>query len=193
VKHVIYIPGLSSEKSIHNQKRLMFRWPRNIRIHTFEPRWDEKEDHNHKYARLVNIVHEIDIMPDDILIVIGVSAGGSLAVRLLYDNKRIDHAFLVSGKLKGSGRIGQWYRDNTPALLACVKISEELLDHPRQIADRTVVVRPLKDNLIPIEDMLVDGAKTKKVFAHHHTVGIVIALLTTLPKLIRKANHRVKN
>jgi pimeloyl-ACP methyl ester carboxylesterase len=147
--------------------------------------WDTDELYEAKYERLTEFAKGIELGVDDDLIVIAISAGGSLAVRYLYENPHIQEAILIAGKLKGWRSIGTSYQKRAPALLESVKQSENLLGEPNAIAADVLVVRGLWDGVVPIKDMYIEGADTKILPTIGHTTSIAFALLYYLPRLLR--------
>ena len=98
-----------------------------------------------------------------------------------------DPVFTVVGKLKGSIRIGRDYRDRAPALLECVRASEAIIEkHSEELAPKTAILRQLFDGVVPLKDMVVDGARRKRFLLLGHTVTIVFALFFYFPSVLKE-------
>ena len=182
MQHILYIPGLGDNSSLTKQRFLLSLWNKNkVIIHFFDPKWhDESETYAQKYSRLIELGSRLRPGEDD-LIVIGVSAGGSLAVRYIAENETVTRAYLVCGKLKGSSKIGKPYQERAPALLESVQASESLLlDISESSSAKITVIRPLLDGIVPLEDMLVPGSKRVRLFTIGHTISIVYVLIVYL-------------
>ena len=64
----------------------MFFWPKDYQIALFESNWASNETADEKYIRLKAFALKMHQKDSDQLTIIGVSAGGSLAVRYAYEN-----------------------------------------------------------------------------------------------------------
>ena len=170
------------------QKKLIARWPSEYcKTYVFDPEWSTQENYEDKYKRLRTFADKVIVKNDEEFIVIGASAGGPLAVRYVFDHARVDKAFLLVGKLKGSIRIGRDYRDRAPALLECVRASEAIIEkHSEELAPKTAILRQLFDGVVPLKDMVVDGARRKRFLLLGHTVTIVFALFFYFPSVLKE-------
>lgn len=188
VKQIIYIPGLGKQRSLKWQKAAMLFWPKlDTKIHVFESNWYSKELFDDKYQRLERFVADSNIKKSDELIIIGVSAGGPLAVVYAHNHPGFKKAFFIAGKLRRPGVIGRLYRLAAPALLDVVTSSEAILNtHPDVFKDRSVVIQPKRDRLIAKKDMLVPGSKLYRIPFAGHSSGIMLSLLFGMPFLLRR-------
>ncbi len=184
--NILYIPGLGSEESLNKQRRLMFFWPDDSEITIFEPNWASSESAEEKYIRLKEFALHLQQKGRDPITLVGVSAGGSLAIRYAYENPNFYHLYLLSAKIKGSGSIGPAFQKRASALLQSVIISEKLLEKNSVIASETTSLRPIFDDVVPTKDMVVAGSKKIILPAIGHTFGIVVALLAYMPRLLKK-------
>lgn len=165
------------------QKKLLSLWDQNkVTSHVYDARWhNNEESYDQKYKRLVDFASRVNTSEQGELIVIGVSAGGSLAVRYIAEHETVARAYLVCGKLKGSSKIGKPYQDRAPALLDSVRASESLLlNISKSSSAKITVIRPLLDGIVPLEDMLVPGSKRVRLFTIGHTISIVYVLIVYL-------------
>lgn len=189
MKHVIYIPGLGSTKTEKREKQAMALWPKSIRIHYFPSRWSTEETADDKFKRLKDWFAALPIEEGDSRIVVAISAGGSLATRFVYEHD-VARIYFVSCKIKGAASIGASYRESSPALVEMVEASETLLNQPQHIANKTTIVRPLFDTVIPMRDMNINSAKRhRRLPAVGHVSGIALALLCYFPFSLRRGRH----
>jgi pimeloyl-ACP methyl ester carboxylesterase len=159
----------------------------------FDSMWDTDESYTAKYSRLMDFCEEIELGVDEELTVIGVSAGGSLAIRYLHENPDVDKAYLVAGKLRGSKSIGENYQKRSPALLESVRISEGLLATRNGIGADTTVMRALFDNIVPLNDMLIENARRIRIPIIGHTFSIGLALILYFPRLLKSEHRHLTN
>lgn len=178
MKHnkTLLIPGLGDEESLYIVKKF---WKlRNRNLDTFDTRWATKENADDKFNRLCEFYESIDSKKVELICI---SAGGSLATQLLARYPEITKAIFISTKVKGSTRIGKSFQKRAPALLESVRASEIALQSADDYHNKVTIYRPLIDNIVPVKDMLVAGAKTKRVIAIGHTFGIGMALIFNIP------------
>lgn len=187
--HILYIPGIGDDKALRLQMKPINRWPKkDIKVHVFRSDWHKKESTEAKYKRLQSLFSDILKQQHATMSVMGVSAGGPLAVRLCHDNiQKIHQIYLLVGKLRGSLGIGEAYQQKAPALKTCVAISEELLKkNNNDFSSKTTILWPLFDTLIPLDDMKVSGARYKRLPVIGHSIAIGYALYVTMPQLLRR-------
>jgi pimeloyl-ACP methyl ester carboxylesterase len=183
LKHILYIPGLGDNGSLNSQRMMLSLWStKKGKIHFFDPKWhDADENYDQKYERLVELGSRLKLGENDQLIVIGISAGGSLAVRYVLENDSVYSAYLVCAKLTGPSAIGRAYQDRSPALLQSVQHSDRLLSGAvHKNSAKITTLRPLIDGIVPLHDMLVPGSKRVRMLTIGHTVSIVYSLLVDL-------------
>ena len=179
MRTILYLPGLGSEKSLKIQRWYLKLRTKNQKLVFFEPKWHSDESYKNKWKRLTKIISQLD--PHSIHVV-GVSAGGSLLVRVMSEYEEIKSATCISGKVTNSAGIGQDYRKSAPALFDSVLASENTIKTDNTHTKKITIFRPFFDNVVPLQDMLVPGAKTKRIFAFGHASGIAIALIFKFPK-----------
>lgn len=179
---IIYIPGLGSGP-LSRLERKVIQWLGRTRpIIFFESQWHQSESYADKYRRLHNFANEQTDANQ--LIAVGISAGASLAVRLLKDGIATQ-VHSVSGALKGAENIGQAYQTRAVALYDSVKQSESIIRSGAIDAANVTIYKPLIDGVIRMKNMTLQGAEQVRLPVVGHPLGIIVAVLLYIPRLAR--------
>lgn len=181
MKQLLYLPGLGNDTVTQRQFRYLAWWGKLHRTHVtcFDPHWHDSESYTDKWQRLIDI---LKALPHDELTIIGVSAGGSLAIRALDLYPNTKRVTTVCAKLQGAQSIGTNYRLHAPALHDAVRVSEEIILSGKLPSQKIVTYRSLYDPIVPLKDSVVPGAKKKRLIVIGHTLAIVMYLALYLPK-----------
>lgn len=172
---ILVIPGLGD---IHATDWIINRWKTEDRhVSLFDPQWETSEAYEDKFNRLLSFYDESEFETK----LVAISAGGSLAVRLLKERPVVVSAAFVSCKVKGSSSIGPKFQKRAPALMEAVKHSESVLSQGISFDGKCTIYRPLFDNIVPINDMLVGECRRRRIPIVGHAAGIGAALLFYLP------------
>jgi hypothetical protein len=181
--NTLYIPGLGGKRSILLQRAWVrglnvFRSPEE-KISFFDPRWETDELYTDKYERLQHFYEQIG-RPSSVW---AISAGASLAVRLCVEISDDPSLHLVCGKIFGSEKIGQGYRNRAPAFTESVEQSERLAEQLSPASALCYVPKDDADGVIETVDMTLDGAQTVALPRLRHARAIGYALVRYLPRI----------
>lgn len=177
MRQILYIPGLGDAKPTG---WIVKRWQNSSRkVTIFDTKWSTKETHLQKYTRLKKMYHSISNQGE--VQIVAISAGGSLATKLLSEFPEIKSAKLISCKLKDTTSIGSNFQKLAPALIESVAASERALKSVENYQHKITVYRPLIEWLVPLGDMIAGDSKTKRIPAIGHAMGIGIALIFYAP------------
>lgn len=178
----VYVPGLGSDESLNIQRSIINRWQsKNKKVLFVNPKWQNgSEDLNSKIQRLLNKIKvEMNSGVEKVCLV-GSSAGGSMAINL-YDKLKGNadtYCVLISSKLLNPQRIGNEYRKLNPFFVESVEKCEKLILVMNN-SDKSKILSmiPLYDGVIPLGDMKISGASSKRLFVLGHTISIGYAIL----------------
>lgn len=181
MKQLLYIPGLGDDTVTQRQFRYIAWWGKlhHADVTCFDPKWHDIESYTNKWQRLDDMLREL---PHDELTIIGVSAGGSLAMRALEMYPNTKRVITVCAKLQGAQSIGTNYRLRAPALHDAVRVSEKIILSGKLPSQKIVTYRSLYDPIVPLKDSVVPGAKKKRLIVIGHALAIVMYLALYLPK-----------
>ena len=184
--NIIVIPGLGDEQSSGYAKRIVHRWEKaDTEVIWFDSRWYANETFKAKFKRLLS-TYDHAAKQDGNVSVVSYSAGGALMVSLLAERKLSGRAVVIAGKMKNAGGIGPHYQQQNPALKDAVEQSEQKLNSLKTPAEKITCLRPFFDNLVPVGDMLIPGARVKTVPMILHSLSIGFALFFMATGELRK-------
>ncbi len=177
---IVVVPGLDDGK--YNILGLVSRiWNSDqVQIYPLPVGWRNGASYKRKLATLLELVDELLATGDPVAIV-GISAGASLALNAYTLRPRL----LGMANLCGTLRFGlappasltrrAWavpaYHDS---VLACEVTQEKLTVEQRR---RVLIMKPLRDGIVPLATMTLRGAKEHRVVGVNHSQSIVTALL----------------
>ncbi len=161
---------------------------RNVTVEFLPMRWESKETYEQKLAR---IDQAIDRAGNKRVVVIGESAGGSMAV-CVYARRAADlHKVLtICGKNNSPETVGQRYFDTYPvyrAVMDGLAASLEQLDDTQRHA--FVSIHPLYDHVVPVRETLLPGCRRIRLWVAGHLFVISLALTILSPVVIRAAKR----
>ena len=173
---VLYIPGVGDRENGGLQRRYigLLNLFRRRKIVYFEALWGSGESYADKFARLLKVYEESG-SPS---IIYGISAGASLAVCLgsKYRSTRLP---LVAGKVQGADSVGPRYFKRYVALIESVRASEQAVNDLR--GSKVTCYQPKSDDVVPLADMVVPGARVVRLPVNGHIAAIVYANFRHLP------------
>lgn len=174
----LYIPGVGGARADSIQQsyiRFLNIFKRRKTAY-FLADWMSGETYDDKFARLVSQYEKLGSPP----VIFGVSAGASLAVVLAARKQEARTVHLVCGKVLGANKIGPNYSSRYTALIDSVTASQDY-GQAGLINKNVTCYRPLFDEVVELEDMVVTGARLKRLPIVRHTPAIVYSWLRYLP------------
>lgn len=180
--HVIIGPGMDGR--IDGLKFLTKRWhvKYNLSPEVVPVIWKDDERVEPKLRRITNLIDNF-VDKEDMVSLIGCSASGSLMLNAFVERRDVVHrvinldGFVRPGNVKG-------YRSFEERSAKSVAFRESVLRfeklEPRlTLNDRKKIltVRPLFDELVPPETVVIQGASNKQIPSVEHVLSIALGLV----------------
>lgn len=181
--HILYLSGFGDK---HDAKRLralkLWRF-RNATNELVPMRWEGKETFEQKIAK---IDQAIDRAAGKQIVIIGESAGGSMAVHMYARRPELYKVMTICGKNSHPETVGEDYYRRSPAFRTSM---ERLNDSIDQLSDkqrqRFVSIHPFYDSVVPVRETLLPGCKRVRLWSVGHSLTIALALTIYSPLVVR--------
>lgn len=186
--HILYISGFGNRYELL-RLRILKRWHyRDVTVELVPMRWTGKESFEQKIAR---IDRAIDRAVGKRIVIIGESAGGSMAVHMYA--RRPDDFYKVMGlcgKASHPETVGERYFERSPAFRTSM---ERLNDSIAQLSNKQkrefVSIHPLYDPVVLIPQTLLSGCRQVRFLSFGHLFSIFLALTIFSPLVVRTAKR----
>lgn len=181
-QNLVYLTGVGGEKITARQERYATWRGRKLgwNVLFFDSKWTSNEPLEQKLRRLDDSIHSLEKKNTTIL---AVSAGATELVYLFHKYPELKRGITFAGAAQGSKTIGEKYRKRAPELQSAQQLSESIIsDNPSQFADRITVYRPIWDEVVARENMLIGSAKLKTTPMIGHVASIATALVLQFPR-----------
>lgn len=196
----LYINGLGNGQTKLHGKLAVWWWRRaGVELHHAHVNWFDGASAEAKINDTAAQASEL-LKKYDALVLIGSSAGGSLALNSFYrlrdENVR---AVIAHGRLKE----GKLPRNSRNSLVNRAGASQSFFDNVKLAEDRTVpaldqedkkrllVLTQLTDMVVPMHCMVIEGVLKHRSFAFGHSGGFLAHLLADRNLIIRFANQKL--
>lgn len=185
--HIIYIPGFGGK---YDNFRLwaIKKWKYFGASAEFLPmKWGQGT----LEQKLAAIDDAIDRASDKRVVLVGESAGGSMVIHTMARRgDTIYKAMTVCGKNGHPEKVGQIFYDRSSAFKESMELIVESASAltSKQKAE-FVSIHPLYDELIPREDMLLEGCRQVRLLSIGHLFSIILALTVYAPVVIFAAKR----
>lgn len=184
--HILYLPGFNG--AIDGLRLRVLKWwrYRGVTIELVPMRWENKETFEQKVAR---IDQAVDRARGKRVVIIGESAGGSMAVHM-YARRPDDlyRVMTVCGKNAHPETVGEEYYRHFPAFRPSMELLNEsvakLSDGQRR---NFVSIHPLYDGVVPVRDTLLPDCRQVRLWTIGHLLTNIAALTVLSPLVIRAA------
>lgn len=185
---IIFVPGLGD----NNQFWLFEWWWKKdwSEVLTFKTEWKSEESFENKLERLNKLIEEKS--KNKKVVLIGISAGGSLIVNAYYKNPdKIEKVITVCSRLrkgKMNGFSGFVARTKGYTAFAESVIRAEENEKSLQAEDRNKIMAVralLGDELVPADTSTIDKATNITVLTTEHNISITLSL-TVFSDRLRK-------
>ncbi len=175
--YIIYVPGLGDHRA--KAQRLAVRLWRLYGVRgVFEPvHWSDGKPFEPKLQSLLDRIDELSMAGYTVSLV-AASAGASAAL-VAYERRKhqLTGIVCICGKINHIEAVNPEYYRKNPAfkesLAALARVLPNLSAQDRQ---RILCLRPLYDELVPVEDAVLSGASTKTLPVAGHAIGIGYAI-----------------
>jgi hypothetical protein len=176
---------------INGLKFLTRSWPEryNLFPEVTEIVWRDAEGLESKLNKVTNLIDNL-IKNGNIISLIGCSASGSLMLNAFIERKDVVQkvinldGFLRPGKAKGYRSFGERSAQSRAFRESVLRF--ERLEPELTLVDRKKIltVRPLFDELVPPETVVVEGALNKQILMVEHVLSIATALIVYDPVIM---------
>lgn len=184
--HILYLSGFGTGYDRH-RLRLLKKWRfKGVSVELVPLRWEGKESFEQKLAR---IDQAIDRVRDKRVVLLGESAGGSMAVHM-YARRPDDFykVMTVCGKNSHPETVGESYYRRSPAFRTAmerlVEATELLTKEQRQAF---VSIHPWHDAVVPVRETMLADCKRVRLWSIGHLTTIFLALTIYAPIVARQA------
>jgi len=186
--HILYISGLGD-----NYDRLRLRclnwWKfKNVTVELVPMRW-ESGTFEQKLARIDTAINRAKGKK---VVVIGESAGGSMAVHT-YARRGgdVDKVMTLCGKNTHPEKVSERYYVHHPSFRESMNQLNASLD---SLTDKQrsqfVSIHPLYDPTVPVDETLLPGCKSVRLWSVGHLSTILLALTILSPIIVRVARKK---
>ena len=186
--HILYLPGFGQKNDTLRLKSLKLWRHANVTTELLPMRWESNETYEQKVVR---IDQAIDRTKGKQIVLIGESAGGSMAV-CMYARRPDDlsKVMTICGKNNHPETVGEEYYKTYPVYRTVMMELAGALD---QLSDEQhesfVSIHPFYDPIVPVRDTLLPGCKRVRLWAAGHAFVISLALTVFSPIVIRAAKR----
>ena len=172
----IYLSGLGDRFDV--MRRIMLAvWRLRGRDVVLAPmRWGEAdESYEHKQQR---ILRKIRAKRGKDVVLIGESAGGAMAIRMLADYPNdVARVVTICGYNHTASGIHDFHRSMHPAFVKTVEANDQSSAQIRQYAKLITAIFAPRDNVVAPKYSQIDGAAERRVPGRLHQLVIVLTVL----------------
>ena len=176
--HLLYLPGLNDQLSLHKKlaSLLPLLWrPHGVTIHVVPMFWENGEHFLIKQTRILTMVDSL-LKDKQLVSIMGQSAGGSAAGTIFFARKnRIQRYINITGRLRSGIQVSPSLADvarNSVAFSESV-IQFEKVEPKFTTSDRKrmMTIRPFWDEVVPAATVAILGATNIVAPFPEHVVG----------------------
>lgn len=182
--HILYLSGFGNKHDAKRLRALKLWHFKNVTTELVPMRWEGKETFEQKIAR---IDQAIDRAAGKQIIIIGESAGGSMAVHM-YARRPEDlfRVMTICGKNSHPETVGEHYYRRSPAFRTSMERLNDSIDQLSDEQKRTFIsFHPFYDSVVPVRETLLPGCKRVRLWSVGHWLTIALALTVYSPVVIK--------
>lgn len=174
--HYLYLSGMGDRFDPARKLMLAYWRLRGRSIHLVPMRWrDVGETYEQKEQRIREAIH---LRSEGRVVLVGESAGGSMAIRILLDHPElIARVVTVCGFNHTASGVGGFYRKYTPAFYEVVKANDASEKAMHQEASRIKTVFASHDMVVYPKYSRVKGAEEVSIRGRLHLFAIMRIVL----------------
>lgn len=187
--HVLYLSGFGNKYDPFRLKALRLWRYEGISVELVPMRWEGNETFEQKIAR---IDQAIDRAKNKKVVLLGESAGGSMAVHM-YARRSGDFykVMTICGKNANPGTVGEEYYQRSPAFRTSMeKLDESTSQLTKSQRQNFVSIYPLYDSVVPAKDTLLADCKRARLWSFGHLFTIFLALTLLSPFVVAAAARK---
>lgn len=141
--------------------------------------------------KLARIDQAIDRAGDSRVVIIGESAGGSMAVHTYARRDDLYKVMTLCGKNTHPETVAQHLYHDYPAFgMSMNHLEKSLAELSAAQKRKFVSIHPLHDPVVPVRETLLPGCKRIRLWSFGHFTTIVLALTVFAPVLVRAAKAK---
>jgi len=174
--YVIYVPGLGDSFDAARQRALSYWKLWGITAKLVPMNWRSGETYDAKYQRLLNEVNQ-----HEQVIIIGESAGATMALRAFNDNMDVIKCITICGVAKNTVHISALYSTRAPALRTATENVPNNYNNAKNILS---IFSPF-DTTVVARNAVAVGATKRKIYVPTHMLAILFGLVLYLPYILK--------
>ena len=182
--HIIYVPGLGDPRYGLQGWALNLWRVVGVRPHYFPMHWRGQEPFEPKFQRLLALTDSL-LSQGHFVSFVGASAGASAVINAYAARPKVTGVVCICGKLRNPQTISEYTYQKNPAFWDSMSMLSaslgQLSDAHRQ---KILSIHPYKDDVVPPEDTIIDGANEKSVPSVGHAFSIAFCLLLVWPTFV---------
>ncbi len=174
---IIYIPGLG-DRSLRGQGVVLKLWQiYGVKTRIYRIFWADNKPFEDKFQ---NLLKEIDRLSEagNKVSFVGVSAGASTALAAFAQRKSvISGVVCICGKINNAQTVHEvTYKQNPSFKESMKKLGKNMPELDKASRGRILSIHPLHDNIVPLNDTKIKGAREKTILTAGHIFSIVYAI-----------------
>lgn len=186
--HILYLPGLGDHLDKWRLRALKLWRYHDVSVELVPMAW-RSGTYEQKLAR---IDQAIDRVKDKRIVIIGESAGGTMAIHMMA--RRPDELYKVMtlcGKNARPETVSPRYYKNHPSFKTSLDNLDASLAALTEEQKRNFVsIHPVYDRVVPVHDTLLRGCKEVELWLVGHLTVIGLALTILSPIVVRAAKRK---
>lgn len=182
--HILYLSGFGSNYDAHRLRALKWWRFKGVSVELVPMQWEGKETFEQK---IIRIDRAIDRAAGKRIVIIGESAGGSMAVHMYARRPDDLHKVMtLCGKNSRPETVGENYYRRSPAF----RVSMERLNASTDsLSDKQcqgfVSIHPFYDSVVPVRETLLPDCRQVRLWSIGHSITICLALTLLAPIIVR--------
>lgn len=185
--HILYLSGLGDNLDRWRLKALKLWRFRGVTVELVPMTW-RSGTFEQKIAR---IDQAIDRAKGKRVVIIGESAGGSMAMHMYARRDDLYKVMTLCGKNTNPGGVSPSYYRHNPAFRTSMEhLDESLAELTTAQKKNFVSIHPIYDPVVPVRETLLTGCKQVRLFAVGHLITIALALTIFSPIVVRAAKRK---
>lgn len=185
--HILYLSGFGDNFDSFRLRALRWWRFRNVTVELVPMKWDSGTFEQ----KLARIDRAIDHAKDKRIVILGESAGGSMAVHVAARRSDVYKVMTLCGKNSHPETVGQDYYDRSPAFQTSMdRLDESIARLSVRQREQFVSIHPFTDAVVPVKDTLLAGCRRVRLWSFGHTLTIFLGLTVLSPIIVRAARRR---
>ncbi len=187
---IFYISGLGDRYDFIRRSALWFWKLYGVNAQLIPTSWSNQESYETKLKRITDAVDSVDTTTTR-LVLIGESAGGSMALNAFASRKeKIHKTITICGKNNGPELVApHYYRDNPAFKPSMDNLEKSVASLSKSGRQRVISVYPLYDGVVPIRETVIPDCQKVQLFTLGHLGTIFFALTFGAYFIVRLARR----